>query len=452
MQSFWSGSRAVFRQISRSSLVRDASVLASGAFLSQLVLFLGAPLFLTLYQPADFGLYTFTYSTTALIATLGTWRMERLIVVVPTRSMAIRLLAALVSLTAVTALVLLVAIALGWGIAARLSLEIPSQWALMWSAPLTVFILITTMGLRSYAMRVGRFKVVSVAQVTRAVIFVSGTALTPLVWTPPAGHGALVMVLWQLAADLGALAIQLWILPWNVHRLVFRPRLRRNLATLRTHRKTIGALALSQIVCSGNQQIPISTIMFAFGATEAGWYSLAGSLVYAPCRVVSAAVSDVFNQRVSRLHAERKPFSWLVLRATIAMAAIGLIPFVLIRELGPLFVSYVAGPQWQSASHSIAMMAIASYMFFISQPASNVALIVEARRYIVLWHLIRMVNFLVIGAAAALGHLSYSSWLALFVAVESVLYLLDTVVPYLFARNAEPGKAETSGKEETAHA
>jgi hypothetical protein len=64
---------AVLR-LARSAALRDAAVLGTGAVTSQLILFLAAPLFLRLYRPAAFGLYSFAYGAIALLATLGTWR------------------------------------------------------------------------------------------------------------------------------------------------------------------------------------------------------------------------------------------------------------------------------------------------------------------------------------------------------------------------------------------
>jgi O-antigen/teichoic acid export membrane protein len=420
-----------------SSALRDVTALGSGTLLAQAILFLAAPVFLRLYQPSDLGLYSFTYASISLIATLGTWKIERLIVVVPARATAVRLLVALITIAAAAALLFLLLISVAEAIADDLPTSVRDRLALMWPAPLSMFILLATTGMRFYSVRVGRFRTIAIAQVARATVFAGGIVGTALLWHGTVQHGALIMISWQVVADACALVVQLQANRETVGLLVSRPRIRRSLSVLKTHRATLGVLALSQIISSVNQQIPITTVMLAFGAVPAGWYSLATQFVYAPCSIVISAVSDVVNQRLSRLHAERKPFSHHVLRTTLGMALAGIVPFALIAFLAPTLLPLVLGPHWVGASQSVSVLAVASYLFLIEAPAGNVALIVRARRYMVLWHTARMMTLVGLAAAALLSLISYEVWLILMVVSDGFLYLLDVIAELAFARAAE---------------
>lgn len=424
-------------RLADSSVLRDATALGTGAFTSQAILFFAAPVFLRLYEPSDFGLYSFTYASISLLATLGTWKIERLIVVVPGRAAAVRLLAALVAIAAAAAALLLVLISFAWAIADDLPAGAAEKLALMWPAPLATFILLATTGMRFYSIRVRRFTAVAVAQASRAAVFVAGIVATAFLWRGSIAHGALVMISWQVVADACALLVQLRANCETARLLILRPRVRKSLAVLMTYRKTVGVLALSQIICSVNQQIPISTVALAFGAVSAGWYAVANQFVFAPCTIVTAAVSDVINQRLSRLHADRRPFSHLVLRTTVGLAMAGIIPFVLMATLAPVLLPVLIGPRWSGASQSISVLAMASYVSFVGAPAANVALIVEARRFIVLWHVLRMVSLVGLGAAALFGLMPYVVWLVLTVAGDVLLYLVDMLSGFVFARAAE---------------
>lgn len=428
-------------RLASSPIFRDASKLGGGALVSQIIYFAGVPLILFLYDPADFGLYSFIYTSLLLIGTLGTWKIERLIVVVPSRTNSIRLLSSLIYLAAATSALLLLLLLILSVLAAGGMTELPTHWMLMWAAPPTTFIMLTSLGWRSYALRQGRFGTISVAQVARATVFIAGTATTPLVWHGSGHGGALVMVSWQLAGDASALLIQLLANPGRDIALAFRPRIRKVFSTLLFYRKTLGALAVAQIIGSINQQLPITIVMFAFGATSAGLYSLASNLVYMPCKIISSAVGDVYNQRLARLHADGEPVFNLTARATIWMAVIGSVPFALIALLAADFLALVSGPDWQGAAYSIAILALGSYMFFISIPASNMALIVHARRYIVCWHVLRMATLGAFGGIAALGLISYEGWLILFVAGEMFVYAIEVLFGMHFARNADSGEA-----------
>jgi len=205
------------------------------------------------------------------------------------------------------------------------------------------------------------------------------------------------------------------------------------------HRKAVGALALSQIINSINNQLPISTITFAFGATSAGWFSLAAQFVGAPTSIVTAAVSDVANQRMARCYAEQRRFSHHVLRTTLGMAAVGAVPFAAIIFLAPALLAIVLGPHWVGAAGSVSILAVSSYLWFVVMPAGTVPLIVDARRYIVLYHFLRLAGYVGLGTAALYGLITYNMWLALYVAGNALLYLLEAVASYLFARQAEAG-------------
>jgi O-antigen/teichoic acid export membrane protein len=416
--------------------LRDATTLGTGTLLSQAILVLAAPVFLRLYRPADFGLYSFAYGMIALAATIGTWQIQRLIVVVPARATAVRLLAALVSIAVVTAasFFILAFLSAAGGLLSKIP---PEALALLWPTPLSMFVLAVSAGFRNYCIRLRRFKALAAAQISRATVFVTGTVATAVAWSGLEGHGALIMILWQIVADAAALLVQIGANSQAARLILFRPRLRKSLTVLKTHRKTLGTLTLSQIIEAVNQQIRISTVTLAFGALQAGWFSLANQFVSAPSTVVTVSVRAVANQRFARLHAQASPFSHLVLRTTLGIALAGIVPFAAIIVLGPKLLPVLLGPSWIGASQSVALLAIASYLWFVVAPAETVALIVEARGYIVLWYSLNMAILVGFGAAALSGWISYHVWLTLVVAGDGFLYLLTAVSGYLFARRAE---------------
>src|SRR5262249_4868053 len=146
------------KQFLRSSAMRDAGALGIGALLSQTIFFLAAPAFLRLYNPDDFGRYSFYYSLLSLLTILGTWRIERLIVVVHRKLAAIRLLAALILIATGAGVFLLVFIALAHAAPAQSLPEMAKIFPLAWVAPAWLFILVVTTGMRFYCIRVGKFR------------------------------------------------------------------------------------------------------------------------------------------------------------------------------------------------------------------------------------------------------------------------------------------------------
>jgi O-antigen/teichoic acid export membrane protein len=152
---------------------------------------------------------------------------------------------------------------------------------------------------------------------------------------------------------------------------------------------------------------------------------------------VALAVGDVVNQRLSRLHAAGKPIARIILRITIGMAAVGLLPFAAISLLAPAWLPVLLGARWGDASHTVAVVAIASYLWFVTEPATNIPLIVGARRYIILWHALRMVNWIGFGIAAASGLIAYNTWIWLTVAGGSLIYVSESALGFVIAGAAD---------------
>jgi O-antigen/teichoic acid export membrane protein len=311
---------------------------------------------------------------------------------------------------------------------------------LIWLAPLSVFGLVASTGMRFYALRIGKLTVISTAQISRTAVFATGTVVTGLFWQIPDFDGALVMLAWQIAADTCAFLVQVLALPQIARLILLRPRFRWSLAVLRTYRKTLGVLTLSELIMAVNQQVQIFSVIMIFGAAAGGWFSLAKSLVFVPCSVITAAVSDVTNQRLSRYHAERKPFSRLVTQATLGLAAFGIVPFGLLIILAPAILPRLMGSQWAGATQSVMILAICSYFNFVSAPGSTVTILVQARRYILLWNSSRLTIVSLLSAAAGSGLISYLTWLALLTAAESVAYIASAAAGTHFARKVEMRK------------
>jgi O-antigen/teichoic acid export membrane protein len=417
--------------------LRDAAALGIGTAASQFILFVAAPLFLRLYQPAAFGLYSFAYSGIALLATLCTWKIERLIVIVPARATAVRLLAALMAIAVTSAILLAVLTVLVWMAGVSFPGLARRELALSWPAPFGMLILVGSAGFRFHAIRARRFRAVAAAQISRAIVFAAGTIATGVAWNGAAANGALVMFSWQIAADCCAFLVQIGANGREARLILLRPRLRRSLKVLMRHGKTVSVLALSQLINAVNQQLPISTLTFAYGAAVAGWYMLANQFVAVPTSVIALAVSAVANQRLARLHAAEQPFSHAVLQTTLGMAAVGALPFAGLIVLAPILLPTLLGQHWAGASSSVSILAVGAYLWFVVAPAENVSVIVEARRYIMLWYALKLAGLAGLGAAALCGLITYHTWLLLFVAAEALLYLTTAVSAHAFARGAE---------------
>lgn len=416
-----------------SSVLRDLARLGSGALLAQLILAGSAPLILRLYEPGDFGLYTLVYGLVMLLSLFGSCRIERLIVSVPDRITAVRLLAAIFCIGAAAAVLLSGALVTFHLLAGNAFPQWHDQWPLLWPVPFAVLVQLTASGLRYHAIRMQRFTAVATARVARSVVFVVGSTSIALLWPHAGGHGGLVLLGCQIAGDLLALLIQFRSNGRAAWLALLRPRFWQSLGVTRRYARMLGAMTASQILGDLCQQMTVWTATFAFGAAQAGLYVLAFTIVSVPSVILAAPLGDVLFQRLSRRHAEREPLAPLVIRSTLILAATAAAPFAALVILGPWLMPLLFGPQWAGASHSIEVLAVAAYLFCVTTPAANVLVIAQAHRFIVLRQVLQVLAVLLCAAAAGFGLVSYAGWLAMLVTGRSLVYLLEFTVSCILA-------------------
>jgi hypothetical protein len=190
---------------------------------------------------------------------LATQKIERLIVIVRARTTAVRLLAALMAIAVASAVLLVTLIAPVRMAGIPFPGRARPERALFWPAPFGMLILVGSAAFRFYSIRARRFRAVAAAQTSRAIVLAEGTIATGDTWNGAAANGALLMLSWQIAADCCALLVQIVANRREACLILARPRLRRSLKVLTPHCKTVGVLALSHLINSVSQQLPIST-------------------------------------------------------------------------------------------------------------------------------------------------------------------------------------------------
>lgn len=428
--------RDLARKLVRWSVFRDLTSLGSGTLLSQLILLAGGPIVLRLSRPADFGLYAVAYGLVTLLATLSTCKIERLIVGVAERRTAIQLLATVFLIGSCWTVLFFAGLLLNHLLFRWVPSTLQAQPSLMWLVPVAIFVQLSATGLRFYAMRTRLFTAVAVARVSRSVVFIGGSSVMMLLWPLARTHGAISLLTWQIAGDLCALLVQLRGHRQAVRLALFRPRAKQGLKVVLRYWRTLGALAIEQVLGDANQQITIWTVVFAYGAVHAGWYSIATTMVTVPSTVLALPLADLLYQRLSRADAEARTLARLVLHTTMLAAVGSIIPFGALLVLGPSVLSHVIGPQWSGAAQSIMILATGTYLFCVTTPATAVPVVLHRSRFIVLRQALQAPAVVLCCILAGFGLVSYTVWLLLLVVCRSLIYIVDFVICYSLASSA----------------
>jgi O-antigen/teichoic acid export membrane protein len=96
--------------------------------------------------------------------------------------------------------------------------------------------------------------------------------------------------------------------------------------------------------------LPIILLASLFGSSYAGQYSLAVLVLGAPATLLGRAVGEVFFPRITRAITMKSPNAYeLLLKVTLFLLAVGLVPFGMVFFFGDYLFSLVFGMEWELA-------------------------------------------------------------------------------------------------------
>ncbi|PAV31088.1 polysaccharide biosynthesis protein [Virgibacillus profundi] len=125
-----------------------------------------------------------------------------------------------------------------------------------------------------------------------------------------------------------------------------------------------------QVFINGiSQNLPILLLTIFFGPASAGFYTIGRTVLGMPTQLIGKSVGDVFYPRITEAGNKGENLTRLIIKATLALGAIGIIPFGTIVIFGPWLFSVVFGADWLTAGEFARWMALWVFFMFINQPS-----------------------------------------------------------------------------------
>ena len=118
-----------------------------------------------------------------------------------------------------------------------------------------------------------------------------------------------------------------------------------------------------------SQSLPIMLLASLFGPASAGFYALARTVMAVPSTLIGKSVSDVFYPRFTEAVHAGEELSGLIVKATAALAIVGLAPYGLVMVFGPDLFAWVFGSEWQGAGAYAQWLACWLFFGFINRPS-----------------------------------------------------------------------------------
>jgi O-antigen/teichoic acid export membrane protein len=141
-----------------------------------------------------------------------------------------------------------------------------------------------------------------------------------------------------------------------------------------------------------SQNLPTLMLASFFGPAAAGFYSLGRRVLALPSNIIGQAVGDVFYPHITEAAHRGQNLTRLILKATLALAAVAVIPFSVVIAFGPQLFSVVFGSDWLIAGEYARWLALWLFFVFVNNPTNKALPLLGAQKF----HLLYSVNTLFI--------------------------------------------------------
>ena len=164
--------------------------------------------------------------------------------------------------------------------------------------------------------------------------------------------------------------------------------------------------APQNFINAASQSLPVLMLASFFGPAAAGFYTLAKAVMVMPLNLIGKGVSDVFYPRIAEAAHNDENLSRYIVHATVALLAIGVVPFGLVMLLGPWLFRFVFGNEWDVAGEYARWLALWLLAAFINRPSVATIPVLSLQRGFLIYEIANIVFRL---AAIGIGSMIFES-------------------------------------------
>ena len=130
-----------------------------------------------------------------------------------------------------------------------------------------------------------------------------------------------------------------------------------------------------------SQSLPVLMLASFFGPASAGFYTLGRKVLGLPSRLIGGAVGDVFYPRITEAAHKGENLTKLIIKTTLSLAAIGILPFAIIIIFGPQLFKVVFGDEWMVAGEYARWLSLWLFFMFLNHPSVKALPVLSAQRF-----------------------------------------------------------------------
>lgn len=362
-----------WRALSRSSFLRNSSVLSAGQAGAAAVAIAAAPILGRLYPPAEYGILALYMGMAAALGTISNWQYSQAVVIERYDAKAFALVRLCLITSALTSL--LAALLVGLIFAAPFcfpALQNASLWFLL--LPLSTLIAGSVAAFSAAANRAQRYRDLARIPLETALLTISLSIALGL-----RGWGVAGLLTSYIAGQMYQLLAFAHVYRSLPGSRVARGRLRL-LALARKHRGFPIWTTPSSFVGVIAQQIPIYALGWIGAVAAVGAFSRARQLLSLPVGLVGGAVGQVFRQRAAADIAARGTCLPIYRKTLLALLLLGTPPVLLLMVAAPPLFEIFLGPNWREAGDVARVIAPLLLLQLVCSPLSSMFYIRAAQK------------------------------------------------------------------------
>ncbi len=416
------------RSLSGRSFARNVAVVLTGTAGAQAITMAFAPLLTRLYGPEEFGVLGIFMAVVAVVAPVAALSYP-LAIVLPKNDSDAWGLARLSLIIAgiVSALAAAVLLLFREPITSLSGLQAVSEFMML--TPVVMFLSTCLSVVTQWLIRKKRFGVTAKVSVAHAIVLNLAKVSTGLL----APYATTLLTVTALGTALQA--AMLFPAARQDRAQADSPRDRPSLKELAKRHYDFALYRSPQVLINAlSQSLPVLLLAAYSGPAAAGFYALGRSVLGMPTALIGKSVTDVFYPRINEAALNRERCDRLIIKATVALAAIGFAPFGLIVAAAPWIFALVFGEEWREAGNYARWLALWSYFGFVNRPSVGAIPVLKLQGYFLSYEVL---SILIRVAALAVGFLVFSSdivAIALFSSAGVILNALLIVVVVAVAK------------------
>lgn len=392
----------IAKLLPRNRFARNASILAGGTALAQVLGIVSAPVLTRIYRPSDFGALQIFLSAMALMMVAASGRYEIALLLPEDEQSAIDLLA--VSMLCVCSLAVLCGTAVGichyyWFLPSSM---LPLRH-ILWILPFSVLGGGLYQCLNYWAMRRNNYKQIAKSKVMQAVTQVGTQLAAGLIL-----HESVGLVLGDAIGRMsgsGRFARNLWK-DFSVNLRAVRVSRMFRLAV--RYREYPFVTMWGTLINMSGLALPALFLAQYYGTGETGCLGLVNRVLGVPAGLIGISIAQVYIAEAAALsRSDPQRLMHIFLKTTRHMIYLGLAPCGLFALLAPWLFEHIFGHPWREAGQYARYMAFMFYASFINSPVTQTLNVLERQWAQFAWDISRLV---ITASAIVIPHaLGYSA-------------------------------------------